>query len=46
MNKRSLLVVTAALLLTTLLVGGLVLITGRMMARHLDVIMTVNPYTM
>lgn len=46
MNKRSLLVVAAALLLTALLVGGLVLTTGRMMAQHLKVITTVNPFTM
>ena len=46
MNKRSLFVVAAALLLTALLVGGLVLITGRIMARHMDMITTVNPFTM
>lgn len=45
MNKRSLLVVAVALLLTALLVGGLVLTTGRIMAKHMDVITTVNPFT-
>lgn len=43
MNKRSLLVAAAALLLTALLAGGLVWNTGRVMARHMDVITTVNP---
>ena len=45
MNKRSLLVVAVALLLTALLVGGLVLTTGRIMAKYMDVITTVNPFT-
>ena len=46
MNKRSFLVVAAALLLTAMLVAGMVWITGSVMARHMDVIITVNPLAM
>ena len=43
MNKRSLLTVAAALLLTALLAAGMMWMTGSVMARHMDVIVTVNP---
>ena len=46
MNKRSLLTVAAALLLTALLAAGMMWMTGSVMARHMDVIVTVNPLAM